>query len=295
MNEASLQRTEMFEERRHLDGMHARKMRAIPGYFRRRILVNETINLIQNRRSVRTFSDKPIDRETTDTILHAAMRAPTAGNMMLYSIIEVVEQDIKEKLAKSCDNQPFIAQASLLLLFLADYQRWFDFFIASDVMACCEAEGLPLRYPGEGDLLLACCDALIAAQTAVIAAESLGIGSCYIGDIMEQYEYHKALFDLPQYVFPVALLCFGYPRETASSPQPSPRFAPSYIHFENKYRRLDDDALTEMFAPRERRHYPGVARNFGQYVYARKFSADFAVEMTRSVRKALETWIGEHA
>lgn len=251
--------------------------------------MNETLNVIHNRRSVRAFADKPIERETIDTIVHAAMRAPTAGNMMLYSIIEVSDQAIKENLAKSCDNQPFIAQAPLVLLFLADYQRWVDYFRASDVAAYCEAEGAPLRMPGEGDLLLACCDALIAAQTAVIAAESLGIGSCYIGDIMEQVEHHSALFNLPHYVFPIALLCFGYPRKTSPS-QPSPRFAQQYIHFENQYQRLDDAALADMFAPRERQHYRGAVRNFGQYVYARKFSSDFAVEMTRSVKKAIELW-----
>lgn len=184
--------------------------------------MNATLSIIENRRSVRAFADKPIARETVDAILHAAMRAPTAGNMMLYSIIEVTEQDIKDKLALSCDNQPFIAKAPLVLLFLADYQRWFDFFIASDVPAYCEANDIPLRYPGAGDLLLACCDALIAAQTGVIAAESLGIGSCYIGDIMEKYEYHKDLFGLPQYTFPVALLCCGYPKARGVTPHNSP-------------------------------------------------------------------------
>lgn len=174
--------------------------------------MNETIGAIQNRRSVRAYQDRPVKRDTVDLIIRSAMRAPTAGNMMLYSIIEIENQTIKDKLAVSCDNQPFIAKAPLVLLFLADYQRWFDVFIASDVRSYCEAEGKKLRLPGEGDLLLACCDALIAAQTAVIAAESLGIGSCYIGDIMENYEYHKELLDLPQYAFPIALLCFGYPR-----------------------------------------------------------------------------------
>jgi len=93
------------------------------------------------------------------------MRAPTAGNLMLYSIIEIQDQTIKQKLAKSCDNQPFIAKAPLVLLFLADYQRWFDVFIASDVESYCEAEGKEIRVPGEGDLLLACCDALSIEMT----------------------------------------------------------------------------------------------------------------------------------
>ena len=67
------------------------------------------------------------------------------------------------------------------------------------------------RYGRRILLFLACCDALIAAQTAVIAAESLGIGTCYIGDIMENYEEHEELFGLPKYVFPIRLICFGYP------------------------------------------------------------------------------------
>ena len=61
--------------------------------------------------------------------------------------------------------------------------------------------------------MLAVCDALIAAQNAVVAAESLGIGSCYIGDIMENAEVHQMTLQLPKYVFPVAMLVFGYPTD----------------------------------------------------------------------------------
>ena len=212
--------------------------------------MNDTMNVIHNRRSVRVYQDRPIDRDTADQIIQAAMRAPTAGNLMLYSIIEIDDQAIKDKLAVSCDNQPFIAKAPLVLLFVADYQRWVDVFIASDVSAYCEAEGQEMRLPGEGDLLLACCDALIAAQTAVIAAESLGIGSCYIGDIMEMYEYHEELLHLPQYVFPVSMLCFGYPTPAASQRKLTPRFPQEYVHFKNGYRRLGQAELEKMIEDR---------------------------------------------
>jgi FMN reductase (NADPH)/FMN reductase [NAD(P)H] len=253
--------------------------------------VNETIEVIQNRRSVRAFADKPIDREVVDLIVTSAMRAPTAGNMMLYTIVEIDDQALKESLAQSCDNQPFIAQAPLVLLFLADYQRWFDYFIASDVRSLCEAEGQAIRFPGEGDLLLACCDALIAAQTAVIAAESLGIGSCYIGDIMENYEFHRDLLGLPQYTFPITLLCLGYPKDPYPTKKLTSRFPQQYIHFKNSYKRLDSAALEEMFQSRAPQRYSGNVTNVGQHVYAKKFAADFTVEMTRSVKKAIETWI----
>lgn len=256
--------------------------------------MNETLELIHNRRSVRAYEDRPIDRETTNAIIQATMRAPTAGNMMLYSILEIEDQTLKEKLAQSCDNQPFIARAPLVLLFLADYQRWFDTYVAYDVPSLCKAEGEAMRRPGEGDLMLACCDALIAAQTAVVAAESLGVGSCYVGDIMERYEYHRELLNLPRYTFPIALLCFGYPTPAAQEQALTPRFPQEAIHFKNRYRRLDEAELKRMLEPRDRENYLRNATNIGQHYYVRKFSADFTVEMTRSVRQAIETWVGGH-
>lgn len=252
--------------------------------------MNQTLELIHRRRSVRAYDDTPIDRETVDAIVNAAMRAPTAGNLMLYSILEIDDQALKEKLAHSCDNQPFIARAPLVLVFLADYQRWIDAFFASDVPSYCEAKGEPMRLPQEGDLLLACCDALIAAQTAVIAAESLGIGSCYVGDIMEQYEYHRELLGLPQYAFPITMLCFGRPTTAARDRDRTTRFPQACIHFKNSYRRLDDGELLEMLESRRRGRHVGDALHVGQQTYMRKFSASFTIEMTRSVRQAIRTW-----
>lgn len=252
--------------------------------------MNKTLQLIHERRSVRSYSDRPVERETVDAIIAAAMRAPTAGNLMLYSIIEVIDPTTKEKLAESCDNQPFIARAPLVLIFLADYQRWVDIFLASDVPALCEARDETMRWPGEGDLMLACCDALIAAHTAVIAAESLGLGACYIGDIIERYEYQQELLDLPRYTFPITMVCFGYPRPHANARPRTSRFPQACLHFRDRYRRLEKDELLAMVKSRRRGPFVGGAVNVGQQVYLRKFSSDFAVEMTRSVREAVRHW-----
>ena len=136
--------------------------------------------------------------------------------------------------------------------------------------------------------MLACCDALIAAQNAVIAAESHGIGSCYIGDVMEQYETHRELLSLPQYAFPVCMLVFGYPTREQLRRGYTTRFDEKYILFENRYRRLE---AGEDFAetPAGRTYGEGVD-NFAQAVYARKFSAEFSAEMRRSVRAMLKNW-----
>lgn len=257
--------------------------------------MNQVIDVLMKRRSVRMFEEKEISAEIRAEILKATFRAPTAGNMMLYSIVQVTDQEIKDRLAITCDNQPFIARAPMVWLFLADYQRWFDYFITAGTEELCKEKQVPMRRPEEGDLFLACCDALIAAQNAVIAAESFGIGSCYIGDIMEQYEIHKELFNLPQYTFPIGMLVFGYPtREQMKRPYTT-RFDEKFILFENRYRRLDKEELEEMFAEREEQMSKGKPQegiaNFGQAMYFRKFASEFSVEMSRSVRLILKEWM----
>ena len=175
--------------------------------------INEVLKVINNRCSVRAYKPEPLSQKEIDTIIYGAMRAPTAGNMMHYSILEVKNQEMKERLVKTCDNQPHIAKAPLVLIFLADVQRWQDYYRISGVPEKCKDLNQIYRTPAESDLLLACCDALIAAQNAVITAESMGIGSCYIADIMENIEIHREMFNLPKWVFPIAMLCFGYPKQ----------------------------------------------------------------------------------
>lgn len=251
-------------------------------------LVNPTLELINARCSTRVYEQTPLTAEEKDAILHAAMRAPTAGNLMLYSIIEIEDQELKDTLAKTCDDQPFIAKAPWVLVFVADYQKWIDLFAAAHVE---ELEGGPRRMtPGPGDLLLACSDALIAAQNAVVAAESLGVGSCYIGDVLEQAETHAELLQLPNHTLPVAMLCFGRP---GAQRRVTPRFTKHVVH-RNTYRRLTAEELEEQLSELAAEYAPhgfkpGVA-NYGQVVYERKFVSDFALEMNRSVRRWLERW-----
>ena len=258
--------------------------------------MNQVIEVIHNRKSMRAYEDKPLPEDVRDMILKSAMRAPTAGNMMLYSIIEVSDQKAKNKLVETCDNQPFIAKAPLVLVFLADYQRWVDYFKVSGVEERCAENGVPMVMPEDGDLFLACCDALIAAQTAVIAAESMGVGSCYIGDILENYEVHREMFDLPQYAIPICMVCFGYPSQEQRERERTERFGEEFIVFKDRYRHLGEDEFKEMYAGTHERMMAGSAEmrdqpNVGIRMYKRKFSAEYAVEMRRSVRAILEAWI----
>ncbi len=248
--------------------------------------MNETLKVIDGRRSLRGYDTREISEEHKKLILHSAFRAPTAGNLMQYSIIEVADQKMKDKLVTTCDNQPFIAKAPLVLLFLADLQRLYDFFEYSGVPTLCKERGVEYVTPKEADLLLASCDAVIAAQNAVIAAESLGIGSCYIGDIMENIEDHRAMFDLPNWVFPIALLCFGYPlREDRDVREKTPRFSEHLVYFKDKYKHIDMKEFESEFAYR----FKDVTKS-GQSIYFQKTGSDFAAEMRRSVNVALKDW-----
>lgn len=242
-------------------------------------MMNETIRELTERKSVRVYEDRAIEPEKEDLILEAALQAPTAGKMTLYSIIKVTDQEIKDRLAETCDHQPFIAKAPLVLVFVADYQKWYDLF-------CRHVE--EVRHPGLGDLMLSVDDALIAAQNSVVAAQSMGIGSCYIGDIIENYEIHKELLGLPKYAVPAAMVVFGYPTEQQKERIKPARQRRECVVFENTYRRQSPEEFEK-----ELTYSEGEKPDFKAWVNAfcnRKWNSDFSVEMSRSIKAMMEAW-----
>ena len=233
--------------------------------------MNETIRQLFDRKSVRVFEDRPIDPADKSLILEAACMAPTAGNRQLYTIIDVTDQAIKEKLVDTCDHQPFIAKAKMVLIFCADCRKWYEGFKATDSEP---------RKPGVGDLMIAVSDANIAAQNAATAAESLGIGSCYIGDIMENAEQQQALLHLPEYVFPAAMLVFGYPTRQQQERKKPARVAMEHIVHENGYRCMDEEEMQAMWSPAAgEKGYQAWMQAF----CSRKYNADFSKERNRSI------------
>ena len=238
--------------------------------------MNDVIKQLFERKSVRVFTEQEISLEDKNLILDAATQAPTAGNQQLYTILDITDQSIKDRLVNTCDHQPFIAKSKLVLIFCADCLKWYDAFRYS---------GCEPRKPGVGDLLLAVNDAVIAAQNAVVAAHSLGLGSCYIGDIMENYEEQKALLGLPEYVFPVAMLVFGYPTQQQLEREKPPRSPREWIVHENSYHPMDAEQLKALLEVKSGQP------DYAQWLRAfckRKYNSDFSREMTRSVQKYLE-------
>ena len=182
---------------------------------------NAVLDILEHRSSTRAFARDDDDRPVAVTdeqraaVLHAASRAPSAGAMMMYSIVSIREQATLDRLADLCDHQ-HDRQGAWALIFVVDYAKWIDLF---EHVGCFEPEFVertgkaPRRAPGLGDFAIAAQDAVIAAQNAVVAAEALGLGSCYIGDIVENAEEVAELLDLPPYTMPLSMLIIGTPRK----------------------------------------------------------------------------------
>ena len=241
---------------------------------------NETLELLMKRKSMRVYEEREVPAPLKKQILEASLRAATAGNMTLYTVIDVTKQSLKDMLAVTCDHQPVIASAPLVLIYCADYRRWIQAFRQVEE---------EVRHPSYGDFMLAASDAVIAAQTAVTAADALGLGTCYIGDILENYEKHRELLHLPDYVVPVAMVVGGYPTLQQKERRQTSRFALEDIVHENRYDLEKSDRMMEMLEEKEdwKEDLQGHLRSF----CARKWNCAFSEEMSRSVKAMLDAWV----
>lgn len=170
---------------------------------------NETIRLLIERSSCRSFFDRPIPEHIMNLILESGCRAATGGNLQPYSIIKVENRETRTKLAELCGDQPFIASAPVDLIFCLDFRRlsrWAELEIAP-FSATQSFRHFWISFQ----------DTIIAAQNICTAADALGLGSVYVGTVLECLRELKQLLKLPEGVFPVVLLSLGYPKVRPAS------------------------------------------------------------------------------
>ena len=248
--------------------------------------MNEVIRQLHERKSVRAFTPEPVSAEDERAVLEAACQAPTAGNEQLYDIIVVRDAAKKEALAHTCDEQPFIAKAPLVLVFCADLRRWWRAFGLA---------GAEPRLPGVGDFLLAMEDVMCAAQNAVVAAQSLGLGSCYIGDVLEHREEQARILGCPRYVVPAAMLVIGHPAPAQLTRKKPRRFELDGIVFTDGYREPSDEELKALLAQKEGQT-ADADDGFDEWLRAfcrRKWNSGFSREMTNSAARILADFESE--
>lgn len=179
-------------------------------------------------RSVRKYRDEPISPALRATLIAAAQSSATSSNLQLYTMITVDDPARREEIARLCGNQSQVRDAGLFVAFFADHFRL-------RIAAQAAAED-PENLDYAEFFVMAVVDAALAAERMVCAAESAGLGICYIGALRNDPNGVQRFFDLPDGVFGVFGLCLGWPEE-GSTAQIKPRLSPDVICFNETYDR----------------------------------------------------------
>ncbi|MSS84881.1 NADPH-dependent oxidoreductase [Actinomycetaceae bacterium WB03_NA08] len=182
------------------------------------------IDVMTSHHSVRRYADEPISEDHLLAILASASSAATSSNQNSWSVIVVRDRDLKHDLMEATGKNPFIAQAPVFLVWVADLSRAHR--LAEKKHAVVDA----LQY--QEALLVGTIDATLAAQNAVVAAESFGMGTCYVGGIRTNIEKVCGLLNLPEYSYPVVGLALGWPADQAGV---KPRLPLSSVAFNETY------------------------------------------------------------
>ena len=179
------------------------------------------LDTLFNHRSIRKFKASPVEQEKLDVILEAASRASNTGNMQVYSVVVNRDADLRNQLWEAHFKQGMVLEAPVHLTFCADFNRFSKW---------CEQRNAVPGYNNYLSFLTGAIDAMIAAQNAAIAAESLGLGICYLGTATWMATRMIEILGLPKLVVPVTAIVLGYPDETPPHPDRLP--VEGIVHYE---------------------------------------------------------------
>ena len=190
-------------------------------------MTTPTIQLMQQHRSIRQFTEEPIPPVQLDNIIRAMQAAATSSFQQCVTLIQVDDQDKRKALAQWANDQAHIITAAKFFVFCADYHRHLQV----------APEG-KVGYTEQ--LLTAAIDAGLMAQNGLLAAQSYGLGGVYIGAIRNQPTKVCQLLTLPQQVFPLFGLCLGHPAEL---PELKPRLPQTLFLHHDRYQPLNTKKL----------------------------------------------------
>ena len=193
-----------------------------------------TIDQIHRHASVRSYRPDAVPQAWVEAVVTAGQHASTSSNLQMTSVVAVTEEATRQALAELCGEQAHIAQAPVFLVWCADLAR---------LDRACELRGYPQVTAYVENFLVAAVDVAIAMQNAALAAESLGLGICYMGAIRNRPQAVIDLLGLPRLVMPIAGMTVGWP---AAAPALRPRLpSAAVLHWEHYDRSGEDQALAE--------------------------------------------------
>ena len=190
--------------------------------------MNPVMQLLRSHRSIRKFTDKPVDDDMIYEIIRCGQAAATSSNLQATTVIRVRKAETRREIARLSGDQEYVNTAGAFLVFCADLNR---------SRRACEIQGGDFVTGMTEHFIIATVDVALFAQTCAIAAESTGLGICYIGGIRNNPERVVALLDLPDQVYPVFGFCLGYP---AQDPEVKPRLPLPVVLKEDRYQKSDD-------------------------------------------------------
>lgn len=197
------------------------------------------LETLTQHRSIRNYTDKPVDNELLNQLLETACRASNTGNMQAYSIIVSTADALKQKLAPAHFNQKMITQAPVVLTFCADFNR---------ITQWCEQRNAVPGFDNFQSFMAATIDAMLVAQNFCIAAESVGLGICYLGTTTYNAAQIIDALHLPKLVVPITTVTLGYPAEEPDLTDRLPLQAS--VHYET-YQPISTSDIDAMYAEKE--------------------------------------------
>jgi nitroreductase len=221
-----------------------------------------TIKQIRAHRSIRKYKPDPIPGDLLNKILEAGIRASSSGNMQTYSIIVTGDQPLREQLYKAHFEQSMVLEAPLLLTFCADFHRMRQWLRISDA---------PDNFDNFLSFMIAAIDAILVSQNVALAAESEGLGICYLGSTFSNCDQVGKILDLPINVVPVAGFTLGYPNEEPELRDRLP--LDGLVHYET-YQDYSDERVAEIYKQREVKGW----KRYMSYPRLRKMIVDSGVE-----------------
>jgi len=200
---------------------------------------NIMTDTIFNHRSIRKYKPDPVPEDILEHILLAGTRASTTGNMQVYSIVVTKDPELKKQLWEAHFRQDMVLQAPVVLTFCADFNRFSKW--------CRWSKAVP-GYDNFLSFYTASIDALLAAQNVALAAESHGLGICYLGTTTYMADRIVDILHLPELVVPVTTLVAGYPDE---SPKLTDRLPLEGVIHDEIYRDYSPADIDRIYAGKE--------------------------------------------
>lgn len=197
------------------------------------------IETILNHRSVRKYKSDPVDENILSKILEAGTRASTTGNMQVYSMIVSKDKAIREKLWEAHFKQNMVLEAPVHITFCADFNRFNKW---------CKMRNANPGYDNFLSFFTAAIDALLVSENVALAAESFGLGICYLGTVTYMADKIIEILDIPKFVVPVASIVMGYPLDNPPITDRLP--VNGIVHYE-KYTDYSEDSINKIYAEKE--------------------------------------------